>query len=97
MGLREILSEGRVCVRPGHGAEFERRAVWERPRYTRIVQAAQLVELLAGYHERGQVGRIDGKEDHRKHRPHIRHETRREASRRIDVYGRLVGELSVNK
>ena len=39
-----------------------------------VVNALQLVELLSGNHERGQVGCVDGEKHDGEQRPHGRHE-----------------------
>lgn len=86
MGFLEILGKSGICVRPGHGAELERGPVRQGARYPRVVQPAQLVELLARDHERGQVGRVDREEHHGEHRPHVGHEPRGETPGRVHVH-----------
>ena len=52
-----------------------------------VVDALQLVELLSGNHERGQVGGVDGEEHDGEQRPHGRHEpeTAHSRGRRHDL------------
>ena len=75
MRFREVLGQSSVTVRPRHCAELERRSVREWARDARVVEAAELVELLARDHKRRQVGRVYRQEHHGEHRPHVGHET----------------------
>ena len=54
-----------------------------------VVQPGQVGELLAGDHERGQVGSVDGQEDEGEGGPDVGHESGRITARAVHVDGSL--------
>ena len=57
--------------------------------YPRILDARKLVELLLGDHEGGQVGGVDGEEDHREESPDAGHEPGGESPGTVHLDGGL--------
>lgn len=90
MRLGEVLRECGVRVRPWDGAELECGPLRQRTRDSRIVQSAQLVELLPSDHERGQVRGIYREEYHCEHRPHVRHEASCKSAWGVHVHRSLL-------
>ena len=62
----------RVAVRDG--GELEGRLLAIRVADLGVLQPGQVVVLLPRDHEGGQVGSVDGEEDHREEGPDTRHE-----------------------
>ena len=51
-----------------------------------IIQSGELIPLLPGDHEGGQVGGVDGEEHHGEQRPDRRHEPRRGSKKLFNEY-----------
>lgn len=60
-----------------------------RIRQSRVSHSGKFMKLLSRDHERGQVGRVDGQEDYRKHGPDVGHKASSESTGRVYVHGGL--------
>lgn len=89
MHIGKVLGDCRVRVTVRDGAKLHLRLLGVWIGQPGIVHSGKLVKLFPGYHERGQIGSVDGKEDHSKHGPDVGHETGGEGTRRVHVYRSL--------